>query len=139
VPDLPAEPPAEDLPALVAALGAANARLRAVIEAKDAQLAAAGAALVAAEARFAALSGRVAELERRLGRDSSTSSRPPSSDSPYKKKPRDRSLRQRGGRSRGKQPGAQSSTLRQAASPECHGGVRRRPAGGAARAWPARG
>ena len=64
----------EDLPALVAALRAANARLREVIEAKDAQLAAAGAALEAADARFAELSERVAELERRLGKDSSTSS-----------------------------------------------------------------
>ena len=118
MPDLPAEPAGEDLPALVAALRAANARLREVIEAKDAQLAAAGAALQAAEARFAELSERVAELERRLGKDSGTSSRPPSSDSPYKKKPRDRSLRERGGRSRGKQPGAQSSTLRQVASPD---------------------
>jgi hypothetical protein len=87
VPDLPAEPAGEDLPALVAALRAANARLREVIEAKDAQLAAAGAALEAGQARFAALSERVAELERRLGKDSSTSSRPPSSDRPYKKKP----------------------------------------------------
>jgi len=52
MPDLPAEPAGEDLPALVAALRAANARLREVIEAKDAQLAAAGAALEAAEARL---------------------------------------------------------------------------------------
>jgi transposase len=118
MPDLPAEPAGEDLPALVAALRAANARLREVIEAKDAQLAAAGAALEAAESRFAALSERVADLERRLARDSSTSSRPPSSDSPYQKRSRDRSLRERGGRSRGKQPGAQSSTLRQVASPD---------------------
>jgi transposase len=117
MPDLPAEPAGEDLPALVAALRAANARLREVIEAKDAQLAAAGAALEAAEARFTELSERVAELERRLGKDSGTSSRPPSSDSPYKK-PRDRSLRGRSGRSRGKQPGAQSSTLRQVADPD---------------------
>ena len=102
----------------MAALRAANARLREVIEAKDAQLAAAGAALEAAEARFTELSERVAELERRLGKDSGTSSRPPSSDSPYKKKPRDRSLRGRSGRSRGKQPGAQSSTLRQVADPD---------------------
>lgn len=85
MPDLPAEPAGEDLPALVAALRAANAWLREVIETKDAQLAAAGAALEAVEARFAELSGRVTVLERRLGRDSSTSSRPPSSDSPYKK------------------------------------------------------
>jgi transposase len=118
VPDLPAQPAGEDLPALVAVLRAANARLRQIIEAKDAQLAVAEAALEAAEARFAALSERVAELERRLGKDSSTSSRPPSSDSPYKKKPVDRSLRQRSGRGRGKQPGAQSSTLRQVASPD---------------------
>ena len=33
------------------------------------------------------LQARVEELERRAGMDSSTSSRPPSSDSPYKKKP----------------------------------------------------
>src|SRR6266516_1238029 len=118
MPGLPAEPAGEDLPALVAALRAANARLREVIEAKDAQLAAAGAALEAAEARFSELSERVAELERRLGKDSGTSSRPPSSDSPYKKKPRDRSLRGRSGRNRGKQPGAQSSTLRQVADPD---------------------
>ena len=121
------------------ALRAANARLREVIEAKDAQLAAAGAALEAAQAQFAALSERVAELERRLGQDSSTSSRPPSSDSPYKNKPKDRSLRERSGRNRGKQPGAQSSTLRQVASPDDTWCARRRPAGGAARAWRARG
>jgi transposase len=83
----------------------ANARLREVIEAKGAQLAAAGAALEAAEARFAELSERVTELERRLGKDSSTSSRPPPSDSPYKKKPRDRSLRERGGRGPGEAAG----------------------------------
>ena len=102
----------------MAGLRAASARLREVIEAKDAQLAAAQAALQAAEARFAALSDRVAELERRLGKDSSTSSRPPSSDSPYPKKPADRSLRRRTGRRPGKQPGAESSTLRQVSRPD---------------------
>ena len=110
--DLPPGPAGEEHPAPLAALRAANARLREVIEARDSELAAAGAALAAAEARIAALGDRVAELERRLGRDSGTSSRPPSSDSPYQKKPRDRSLRGRSGRNRGKQPGAQSSTLR---------------------------
>ena len=118
MPDLPPEPAGEELPALVAALRASNARLREVVEARDAQLAAAGAALEAAEARIAALSERVAEMERRRGKDSSTSSRPPSSDSPYKKKPRDRSLRGRSGRKPGKQPGAESSTLRQVADPD---------------------
>jgi transposase len=118
VPDLPSGPDGEELPAPLAALRAANTRLREVIEARDAQLAAAGAALAAAEARIAALGDRIAELERRLGKDSGTSSKPPSSDSPYQKKPRDRSLRGRSGRSRGKQPGAESSTLRQVADPD---------------------
>jgi hypothetical protein len=42
------------------------------------------------------LSARVEDLERQARKDSSTSSRPPSSDSPYKKKGADRSLRDRG-------------------------------------------
>jgi transposase len=124
---VPSQPPEdaalEELRALVAALREANARLREVIEAKDAQL-------EAAQAQIAVLSGRVADLERRLGKDSSTSSRPPSSDSPYTKKPRDRSLRGRSGRRPGKQPGAQSSTLRQSPDPdervECWPGACRR-------------
>jgi len=45
----------------------------------------------------ALLAEQIEEL-RRLDRYSSTSSRPPSSDNPYKKKPRDRSLRARTGR-----------------------------------------
>jgi transposase len=58
------------------------------------------------------LAAQVEDLERRAGRDSSTSSRPPSSDSPYKKKPRDRSLRERGIRRPGKQPGDPGTTMR---------------------------
>ena len=54
---------------------------------------------------------RLERLERRAARDSSTSSKPPSSDSPYKKKPRDRSLRERGKRAPGKQPGAPGTTM----------------------------
>jgi hypothetical protein len=42
------------------------------------------------------LPARVEELERQARTDSSTSSRPPSSDSPYRKKGGDRSLRERG-------------------------------------------
>ena len=57
------------------------------------------------------LQARVEELERQARRDSSSSSRPPSSDSPYKKKPRDRSLRERGKRRPGKQPGDPGSTM----------------------------
>jgi transposase len=51
------------------------------------------------------LPARVQELERQARKDSSTSSRPPSSDSPYRKKGGDRSLRERGKRRPGKQPG----------------------------------
>jgi ribosomal protein S18 acetylase RimI-like enzyme len=50
---------------------------------------------------IAGLTARVELLERRAGRDSSTSSRSPSSDSPYLKKPRDRSLRDRSLQERG--------------------------------------
>ena len=57
------------------------------------------------------LSGRVEELERQAGKDSSTSSRPPSSDSPYRKKGGDRSLRERGKRRPGKQPGDPGMTM----------------------------
>jgi len=57
------------------------------------------------------LSARVGQLERQARRDSSTSSRPPSSDSPYKKKGGDRSLRERGKRRPGKQPGDPGSTM----------------------------
>jgi len=52
---------------------------------------------------------RIAELERQLGADSANSSRPPSSDAPWAKKPaKTRSLRTRSGRKPGKQPGAPS-------------------------------
>src|SRR5216683_744077 len=108
-------PPAEAaLRARVAELEAANAALREAAAARD-ELAA--AQLAARDAQLAVLAARVEELERRLGKDSSTSSKPPSSDSPYKKKSRDRSLRGRSGRAPGKQPGAPSSTLKQSADP----------------------
>jgi transposase len=59
------------------------------------------------------LSARVERLERRAARDSGTSSKPPSSDSPYKKKPpRDRSLRDKGERAPGKQPGEPGTTMK---------------------------
>jgi transposase len=52
---------------------------------------------------------RIALLQRRLGRDSSTSSRPPSSDAPWDKQPaKKRSSRSRSGRKPGKQPGSTS-------------------------------
>jgi len=69
-------------------------------------------------ARIEQLSGRVEQLERQARKDSSTSSRPPSSDSPYKKKGRDRSLRERGRRRPGKQPGEPGSTMRLVYDPD---------------------
>ena len=88
------------------------------LEVAAAQLAARDAQLEAARAKLAVLAEQMEELQRRLGKDSSTSSKPPSSDSPYWKKPRDRSLRARSGRKPGKQPGAPSSTLRQSGHPD---------------------
>ncbi len=63
------------------------------------------------------LSARVEELERQAGKDS-TSSRPPSSDSPYKKKGSDWSLRERGKRRPGKQPGEPGMTMSLADDPD---------------------
>lgn len=102
------------LRARVAELEELNARLREAARDRDEM---AAAQLAARDAQIAALAAQVEELRRQMGKDSSTSSRPPSSDSPYKKKPRDRSLRGRSGRKPGKQPGAESSTLKQSPDP----------------------
>lgn len=54
---------------------------------------------------------RITELERQLAADSSNSSRPPSSDAPWTKKPaKKRSSRTRSGRKPGKQPGTPSAS-----------------------------
>jgi transposase len=102
------------LRARVTELAAENARLREAA-ARDELTA---AHLAARDAQIAALAAQIEELRRHLAKDSSTSSRPPSSDNPYKKKPRDRSLRGRSGRKPGKQPGAESSTLKQSPDPD---------------------
>jgi transposase len=91
VPDVPGVPSAEVLSAL------SRAELAAL--------------LADAYGLIGRLQARVEELERQLRRDSSVSSRPPSSDSPYKKKGRDRSLRERGKRRPGKQPGEPGATM----------------------------
>ena len=118
---LPHVPPSGELAALrarVAELEAQLAARDARLEVAAAQLAARDAQLEAAQTRLAVLAEQIEELRRRLGKDSSTSSKPPSSASPYAKKPKDRSLRRRSGRSPGKQPGAPSSTLRQSDHPK---------------------
>jgi transposase len=61
-------------------------------------------------ARVAVLEVENAELKRRLGMNSTNSSKPPSSDSPFTK-PAPRSLRRKSGRKPGGQPGHPGSTL----------------------------
>lgn len=67
---------------------------------------------------------RIRELEREVergtavARDSHNSSLPPSSDPPWQKVPRTRSLRRKSGRKVGGQPGRRGVTLRQAARPD---------------------
>jgi Family of unknown function (DUF6444) len=101
VPDLALD---EQLAAENAVLRAENAGLRAenaVLRAEHEER----------EGMLATLTQRVAELERRWVGDSSNSSRPPSSDAPWSKKPATkRSSRSRSGRKPGKQPGASSSS-----------------------------
>jgi transposase len=69
-------------------------------------------------AQVTVLQAQVEDLQRRVGRDSSTSSKPPSSDSPFRKKSQDRSLRERGKRPPGKQPGEPGTTMRLVDDPD---------------------
>jgi transposase len=92
-------------------------QLLAALEGRDAALAERDARIAELVALNAALSERVAQLERRLGQDSGTSSRPPSSDSPYVK-PKRGSGRGRSARRPGKQPGDPGTTLCQVADPD---------------------
>jgi transposase len=102
-------PQAGDLEATVAVQAARIARL----EAANAALRAQVAELHAANA---ALAVRVAELARRLGADSSNSSKPPSQDG-LRKPPR-AARRDGGGRKPGKQPGAPGAHLAQVTEPD---------------------
>jgi transposase len=110
-----------DAPAAEAALRAANARLREVVGAKDAEIGVLRAEIAAERAARAGLEARLAELERRLGKDSSNSSIPPSADPIAAKAKRGaaRSQRERSpDRGRGGQPGHRGSGLEPTGDPD---------------------
>jgi transposase len=103
LPPVPTDATRESLWAELVAQREVNARLREVINAQG--------------MKVESLMSRVEALERRLGRDSSNSGKPPSSD-PIFGKGRDRSLRQAGKRRPGKQPGGDSATMKLVENPD---------------------
>jgi len=71
-------------------------------------------------AQIVALRSEVEKLRRRVSSDSSNSSRPPSSDSPFVKRPEPKgsAMRRKSGLKPGKQHGAPGSTMRQVENPD---------------------
>jgi hypothetical protein len=135
--------PDEPAPDDAAGLRAANARLRAVVEAKDGQVAMLTAALDAALERERRLGLRLAEVERRLGMDSTDSGTPSSKERTEVKearRARQQSERERSrDRKRGGQPGHQGKGLKRDPDPGDKRDVPpRRSAGPAGRRWTAR-
>jgi transposase len=102
VPDVPPVP--DD----VAALRAANARLRQVVEAKDIEIS-------VLREQVEALAAQMAELRARLGQNPRNSSRPPSSEGLARPAPK--SLRGRSGRKAGRPEGQPGATLELTARP----------------------
>jgi transposase len=84
---------------------------------RDATIASQAGLIVQQAGLIEQLAGRVAELERQAGKDSRSSSKPPSSDSPYAKASK-RSSRKRSGRTRGKQPGEPGRTRKMVDDPD---------------------
>jgi transposase len=103
VPDVP---PAQDE---LAVLRAANARLRRVVEAKDAEVA-------VLRAQVEALRAEMEALRARLGQNPRNSSKPPSSEGLAKPAPR--SLRGKSGRKPGRPKGQPGATLEMAGRPD---------------------
>jgi transposase len=129
-------PDVNPLPEDVAALRAANARLREVVEAKDTEVA-------VLRAQLEALAGEVAALRARLGATSRNSSKPPSADGLGKPAPK--SLRGRSGRKPGRPKGQPGATLEMSGTPDkvirhepascsgCGADLRRAPVAGTGR------
>jgi transposase len=129
---MPSSPSSPRSPEAAGAAAGLRARLEAaerlIGELREGMAVMAGAHRRELEARDVVIAGqaetiagqadRIAQLERRLGRDSSSSSKPPSSDSPFTKGSRNRSLREKTGRRPGKQPGAPGRTLRLSDDPD---------------------
>jgi hypothetical protein len=113
--------PDEPLPDDAAGLRAANAGLRSVVEAKDAENALLWAELGAARERERRLELRVAELERRLSMDSTDSGTPSSKErigAKEARRARQQSERERRkDRKRGGQPGHQGKGLKRDPDP----------------------
>ncbi len=93
-----------------AELRKANAALREVINTQAVQIETLTGQVEALSAQLAAQVARIAELERRLGSDSTTSSKPPSSDPPVPQAGTSL-LAHRLGRRPGKQPGTGGTTM----------------------------
>jgi len=100
-------PTYEQLQQMVGTLTARVVELEGIVS----QQASEAARVVELERIVAEQADEIAELKRRSSADSSNSSRPPSSDAPWAKKPaKKRSSRTKSGRKPGKQPGAPSSS-----------------------------
>ena len=100
--------------------GGQDERLAEEVAALRQQLAQSASRVAQLEADNAELRQRLEELERRLGLNSRTSSKPPSSDGPRKPpaRRRTRSLRRKSKRKSGGQPGHKGTTLRRTATPD---------------------
>jgi transposase len=97
-----------------------DAHLRAALDKSEAENAALREENVAQAARIEELASKIAELEKKLGRNSSNSSLPPSSDRDRQSKPEspNRAARRALARKPGKQPGSQGNHLSQVDNPD---------------------